>query len=954
MTFLFRIFAIFILTFKRLWAQRGLTFATLIGLVVAVALITTVPLYADAVSYRILTEELSTQSANIVRPPFAYMYNYVGSWKGGLEWDAIQPLDTYLREDAARTLGLPQMLFTRHVETDNFRLYADANADYTSDRFSMGYFYFAATEGIADHIEIFEGQFPTPANADPDSPVQILVSETMATELGVQVGDTYILYDHHNTSAHRQDIPIEIAGVWRPLDKQDPFWFFRVETFDDLLLIPLETFANRLAPNMTGEVYYALWYLVLDGSKVGTADVARLTAGASRVEKQVDTLLPFAAAAVSPIEPMQDYQGTVERLTLLLTAYDVPIVILILAFIALIVGLSVEQRRNEIAVMRSRGATPAQVVGIAAFEGLLLGFLAWGIGTGLGLLFTQLMGRAQSFLDFSADTFLRVALTPESVRAGLLAVSLALAAQVIPTLAASQDTIITYKQEQARSVTRPWWQRAWLDLLLLIPAGYGFYLLQEQGSLLVVGETTPSDDPFQNPLLLLLPALTVFAISLLFLRVLPWLMEGLRWLLFRTDSVGVLMAVQQLARTPRLYATPLILLTLTVSLSLFTASLAQTMDYQLFDDHLYRVGADLSLTGPGIPTFYGGNPFNPGASEPRETAIFLPLTEYEAVPGVETATRVGEYLATTVVGGRMASGTYLGIERASFGAVAYWRYDFARYRLGSLLNALATSPDALLVSEDFLRENGLRVGDFMRLDVRVPDGVIQLNAQIVGGLVYFPTWYPEEDGFLFVGNLDALFTTAGGEFPYEVWLRTTSDFDPEMFGDWLFEQKLFTWQWDEPYTSIAREQVRPERQGLFGLLSVGFMASALVTVLGYFMYALFSFRRRFIELGILRAVGLSQGQMGIWVACELGFLILTGLILGTTIGVWVSQQFIPYLQIGASGVELIPPYLVEISWVSVWQISGLFVVLFSGALIVLGGLLRRMKIFEAVKLGQTV
>jgi len=50
MTFLFRIFAIFILTFKRLWAQRGLTAATLLGLVIAVALITTVPLYADAVS----------------------------------------------------------------------------------------------------------------------------------------------------------------------------------------------------------------------------------------------------------------------------------------------------------------------------------------------------------------------------------------------------------------------------------------------------------------------------------------------------------------------------------------------------------------------------------------------------------------------------------------------------------------------------------------------------------------------------------------------------------------------------------------------------------------------------------------------------------------------------------------------------------------------------------------
>ena len=721
MTFLFRIFAIFTLTFKRLWAQRGLTTATLTGLVVAVGLITTVPLYADAVSYRILTERLSAQTANMVRPPFAYLYNYVGSWKGPLEWEAIVPLDDYLRQNGARDLGLPLTLLTRHIETDNFRLFPINTADYSSDRTALGYFHLATTDGLAEHIQIIEGQFPMPAGSSPDDVVQVLVSETMATELGVQVGDRYTLYNHRNLAAVRNDFLLEIAGVWQPVDSKDPFWFFRLETFDDLLFVPEETFTTRIAPTLTGEVYYALWYLVLDGSQVGTADVSRLTSGARKVEINVEALLPFAATVVSPVAPMQNYQATVARLTLLLTAYDVPIVILILAFIALIVGLAVEQRRNEIAVMRSRGATPAQVVGIATFEGVLLGGVAWMLGTGLGIVFTQLMGRAQSFLNFSADTYLRVALTPDSLRAGLLAMGLALAAQVIPTLAASQDTIITYKQEQARSVMRPWWQRAWLDVLLLIPAGYGFYLLQEQGSLMVIGETVTEADPFQNPLLLLLPAMTVFAVALLFLRIMPLGMEGLRWLLFRTDSVGVLMAVQQLARTPRLYTTPLVLLALTVSLSIFTASLAQTMDYQLFDSHLYRVGADVNLSGPGMPMSTGGNSFNPStAQNTRQAAVFLPMTEYETFPGVAAATRVGTYLASTSVGGRTVGGTYLGIDRASFGSVAFWRYDFANYRLGSLLNALATSPDALLVSNNFLASHGLRVGDFFRLDVRLP------------------------------------------------------------------------------------------------------------------------------------------------------------------------------------------------------------------------------------------
>ena len=54
---------------------------------------------------------------------------------------------------------------------------------------------------------------------------------------------------------------------------------------------------------------------------------------------------------------------------------------------------------------------------------------------------------------------------------------------MIPTLGAARHTIITYKQERARSLRAPWWQRAWLDVLLLILTGYGIYLLRKQGAI---------------------------------------------------------------------------------------------------------------------------------------------------------------------------------------------------------------------------------------------------------------------------------------------------------------------------------------------------------------------------------------------------------------------------------------------------------------------------------------
>jgi putative ABC transport system permease protein len=160
-------------------------------------------------------------------------------------------------------------------------------------------------------------------------------------------------------------------------------------------------------------------------------------------------------------------------------------------------------------------------------------------------------------------------------------------------------------------------------------------------------------------------------------------------------------------------------------------------------------------------------------------------------------------------------------------------------------------------------------------------------------------------------------------------------------------------EWSSADLNIRAEQRRPERQGLFGLLSVGFVASALLTVLGFLLYALFSFRRRFIEMGMLRAIGLSIQQMTALLAAELAFLVLLGIGVGTALGVFASRLFVPFLQIGASTQSQYPPFQIEIAWLSIAQIYVLFALLFIAALSALSALLVRMKIFQAIKLGET-
>ena len=944
MSFLHRLAAVFSVSLKRLWAQKGLTAATLAGLVAGVALIMAVPLYADAVNFRVLEEQLSQGADRAHKPPFAYLYDYIGSWAGPVTWDQTRPLDDYLRGPGAAGLGLPVTVFASHFETGAYRLYP-GGGDYAPDA-ALGPATFATAENLAGHVTLTAGAFPAPSTA-PDAPVEVLVSDARATELGLQVGDELVMF---NPAAAERETPIRVAGTWVATNPDDDYWYFEPSFLSERLFVPIETFRDRIAGGAPA-INRAVWYVVADGRGITTENVAGLAAGAGAVMRQVENLLPETRNPVTPVDGFRGYQRAVAELTILLAAFNVPIITLVLAFIVLITGLAVDQRRNEIAVMRGRGATPWQVVGFAVVEGIVLGLLALALGTLLALALTHLMGQTRSFMDFSAGYDLRVALTQAGLRAGLLAVGLALVAQVLPTLAASRETIVSYKQEQARAVRKPWWQRAWIDVALFLLTLYGFYLLRQQGSILAAGAGA-AGDPFRNPLLFVLPSLAVFALGLLFLRVFPWVMEAFGWLATRTDSVGLLLGGRQLARTPRAYAMPLILLVLTVSLAAFSASLAQTLDLQLNDAMRYRAGADVKLIGAGVD-FTPPSPFSAPDADTAKGGLFLPLDEYRAFPGVAAATRVGRYPAEATVGESDVSGVYLGLDRAGFPDAAFWRTDFAAKRLGALMNALAAVPDGLLVARDFLRQRGLREGDLLRVAVTTPDGVVELDAQIAGALDYFPTWYAAADGPLFVGNLETLFATGGGDTADEVWLRTDGTPDLDALDATLRERGLLGWRYEEPHTAIAAELGRPERQGLFGQLSVGFITAAALTVLGFFMYALFSFRQRLISLGILRAMGLSAGQMAALVAFELGALILSGLALGTALGVWISRLFIPYLQIGEASADLVPPYLVAIAWPAVYQIVALFALLFLAAVGALAVLLRRMRLFQAIKLGET-
>ena len=395
-----------------------------------------------------------------------------------------------------------------------------------------------------------------------------------------------------------------------------------------------------------------------------------------------------------------------------------------------------------------------------------------------------------------------------------------------------------------------------------------------------------------------------------------------------------------------------------MSLSTFTTTLAQTLDNHLYDQIYYKVGADARLTELGyLPDSGGPGGFGGGTgSQTGQPAswTFVPVSEHLRANEIQGATRVADFEAQVQLQGDWRAVQYRGVDRLDFPRVAFWRRDFAPATLGSLMNSLALENNGVLMNREFMRRNTIRVGDivgmrFVRYGLRAEG-----DMTVLGELNYFPGWYPEE-GPIVVGNLDYLFELMGGQFPYDVLVRTVPGADFEKVQRELYTYDINVMNYYSARQSIAREQSLPQRQGLFGVLSVGFIASGILTILGFLLYTLFSFRRRFIELGTLRAIGLSSGQMAVFLAWELAFLIGVGIGVGTLLGTFMSGAFIPYLQVGTTPEALIPPFSEpSIAWGAVSRVYALFGMLFVTALVALIISLLRMRIFQAIKLGETV
>jgi putative ABC transport system permease protein len=620
--------------------------------------------------------------------------------------------------------------------------------------------------------------------------------------------------------------------------------------------------------------------------------------------------------------------------------------------------------------------------------------VAFGLPPGIAFSaqFARWMGYTQSFLSFTWRQPLSVSPRIENLPSLVFCLGTLLVARLWPLLRAARTSVVAHERVRSRAPQRPLWQRLYLDVLLLVPVAYVYRQLALRGTLVPreAGERALGTAPMagEDPLLLLVPALFVLALSLLAIRAFPLLMrlgDGLEGLGRRPAPY---LAFRQLSRASGAYSHPLLLVILSLGLGTFVASMATSLDQWLADQSYYAVGSDIlieKLIPPGSDVqITPAEEILSGAAAAEEAAfqrslVSLPLATYRDVPGVVWAARVGTYPAwIPVASASSVKGSFIGIDRVDLPAVLFDRPDFGVTSLGERMNQLAEHENGVLVSEQMMNKGYYQVGDLISVHVDVDGISLDTGFRIVGVYRYFPGVYPtvgkmvesvrssygrrrtpyvppkyvEVDGPpVVVGNLDYLFGQIGTPVATSIWLKLSPGVDRQTVFDHIQSKGVQVDAYRDARADLAQAQARVERVGILGTLTIGFAAATVLSGLGLLIYNYASLQERLFRFTILRAIGLTQGQVVGMVLVEYSVLLLYGVLCGAAIGVLASRLYVPFFQAADQGV-LHPPTLVPaIAWREIGWITGVFAaVLVSAQMGVIGAALRR-KVFQALRLG---
>ncbi|RKP55303.1 ABC transporter permease [Cohnella endophytica] len=946
--------------FRKMWNTRWMTLSTLAGLLVAVAFTTSIPMYADGALKRVVSQSLKDNSEGL--PAGSLLIRYQ-STDGKTDMDSFKEVDKYIGEEVPSNIGFPVQVSQRSLSLRSGEVSPEDPKKVDASRTRK--LTLSAYSGLKDQVEVAGGKWFAD-RAESDGTLQAVMMEEAMFRNDLHVGDVllYPIYGGLDLT-----LRVQIVGSFKAIDDNSDYWYQGLEGIMNNLYIADNAFVEDLAVKQHIPVQMAAWYSAYDLREIKTSQLTPLTNKLNRVDIEVYKKLKDTHLELSFADMLSEFRRSSIQLQTLLFTLAAPMIAMVFYFITMNTQQALEKQRSDIAVLRSRGASTRQVFLLFLLEGALLGIVALLVGPFIGWFMAKSIGSASGFLEFVDRKAIPVGFSTDSVLAGVAAVIVAIGAAVIPALVFTRTSIVDYKRQMARGDRQPFWQKWFLDVALLGVAGYGWYLFNERQ--MVSFQTGVTTDQLNvQPFLFFVPAISIFAGGLVFLRLFPLLLKLFNLIWKKILPVPFYLTLTQLSRSSKSYYPLMILLILTLGLGVYNSSAARTIGLNSEERIMYKYGSDVVVKtvwegnaefkapkksqggsgGGGSGSGGSGGSGGGQGSNPTPTKINYnepPFEIFRTLPGVKQAARVLQTKSSLTISGKTAGQTtIMGIDNVDFARVGWLRKDMYTINPYKYLAWMGQVPEGALISSNVAKKFDLKRGDSVSTVIQDQ----KIDFVILDILPYWPSLYPDQAPFL-IANLDYIYDQVP-LIPYDVWLKMDPDAKTAPIIPVLQDKGIELASIDDMRSELVTQSKHPARGGVFGILSLGFLVTIIVSLSGYVLFWFFNLSRRVVQIGILRAMGLSRKQLTGMLLLEQVFTAGLSIGLGIGIGKLTSILFLPFLQTTDNSANQVPPFRVVFAASDTMRLYIVVAVMMSIGVALLITHIRRLKVHQAVKLGE--
>ena len=567
----------------------------------------------------------------------------------------------------------------------------------------------------------------------------------------------------------------------------------------------------------------------------------------------------------------------------------VPGVVLAILFTLAVAASGAERRRREQGLLRTRGASTAQVLQIAGAEAAAIG--GGGLVAGLALA----LAATVAWWDVGS----LVAVLPWIALAALVGLALAAAGILFPAWREARWSTVAASGTAPGRAASPLWERLFIDVALLAVAVGVFWLTASGGYQVVVApegvpQTSVHYEAFLAPLFLWVGA------SLLTMRLTRLALRRGQGALARllaplAADLSPLVAAA-LGRQRAMIARGAVLAALAFAFATSTAVFDTTYRAQSRVDAELTNGSDVTVTGT--------------AAAPAGPL----LRRLAALPGVRAAEPMLHRYA--YVGNDLQD--LYGIDPARIGrATPLVDAYFTGGSAGEMMARLGSRPDAILVAQETVTDFQLQPGDQLnlRLQNAADHSFHVVPFHYVGIAREFPT--APKDSFL-VANAAYVGQATGASAAELVLLRTAGGGNTVAAG----ARRLTAPMAGVVVTTLAQAQAlissgltAVDLRGLTAL-ELGFAVLMVAGVSGLILTLGLVERRR--GFTILTALGAKPWQLGAFLWSEALLIVGIGALAGTAIGFAVAEVLVRLL----SGVFDPPPATLAVPWLYLVLVIG--------------------------------